>query len=53
MIKVQCEKCGDELNEVGGLALSPPHSVIEDRVSKIHLCLKCWDEFIKWLGGLS
>lgn len=51
MIKIKCEKCGDELLSFGGLAFSPPipSELDECLVDKIHICSKCWMLFLEWL----
>jgi len=39
MISVTCSFCGKELNETGGILLSPPS---DDKVEKHHICRKCY-----------
>ncbi len=41
----RCDKCENELDEFGGILLSPPDE--ENRVRKFHLCKKCYLEFEK------
>lgn len=41
MIKPNCDKCGNELKEFGGILLSPPDK--DNKVVKDHLCVKCYD----------
>lgn len=43
MIAVKCSLCGNELDEPGGLAFSPP-SFPFDMVDKFHVCRTCWWE---------
>ena len=40
-IKPKCDKCRKELNEFGGILLSPPKKNI---VKKFHLCIECYKE---------
>ena len=47
MIKVNCIKCGNELDDMGAVILSPPWS--DRRVTKSHLCTTCWDRLRTWL----
>ncbi len=51
MIQVFCVKCKKELNEPGGIIYSPPEepACIVSKADKMHLCLACYGEFIKWL----
>lgn len=42
---VVCAECGDELEQPGALAFSPPRS--DDEVTKYHICRECW----KWMLG--
>jgi hypothetical protein len=53
MIKPRCDKCGKELTEYGGLAFSPPDTMVDGAPSKeifkYHICRKCWKQFILWL----
>lgn len=52
MISIFCLKCGDELEEPGGLVFSPPSKTLQSRaVSKIHLCVKCYKEVEKFIYG--
>lgn len=46
-IKPKCDKCNKELDEFGGILLSPPD--IKNRVIKYHLCLNCFKEIEKLL----
>jgi hypothetical protein len=48
-IKPLCDKCGGELNDFGGLILSPPDS--KNRVKKYHLCKGCFNLLEKTLAG--
>jgi hypothetical protein len=57
MIKPKCDKCGEELQEYGGLAFSPPETLPDGspgcQVYKIHICAKCWKLLLKWLKSRS
>jgi hypothetical protein len=47
---IKCEKCKESFDpseNPGGLAFSPPMDS-DWLVKKIHLCSKCWTEFLKW-----
>ena len=46
-IKPQCDKCGDELIDFGGILLSPPNEKSE--VKKFHLCKSCYEKLEKEL----
>ena len=39
-IAPSCSMCKKELEEFGGIVLSPPDS--NDRVTKDHLCVECY-----------
>lgn len=39
-INPKCYKCGKELDDYGGILLSPPDS--DGNVKKLHLCKKCY-----------
>ncbi len=39
-----CDKCKKELNEFGGILLSPPNK--NNEVTKFHLCISCYEELI-------
>jgi len=41
-IKPTCDKCKKELNEFGGILLSPPNN--DRQVTKYHLCKNCYKE---------
>ena len=43
-IKPVCEKCKNELEDFGGILLSPPDE--NEKVKKSHLCKKCYEEVI-------
>jgi len=43
MINPKCDKCKEELEDFGGILLSPPDEV--NRVRKFHLCKKCYLDF--------
>jgi hypothetical protein len=42
MIKPTCDKCKKELEEFGGILLSPPDN--DRKVTKYHLCKNCCRE---------
>ncbi len=46
-IKPKCSKCRKELNDYGGILLSPPRNNL---VKKFHLCKKCYLEIYKFLN---
>ncbi len=46
-IKPTCDKCKNELDDFGGILLSPPD--IDCKVNKYHLCKKCYEEIKKLL----
>lgn len=39
-ISPKCDKCGDELTDLGSLLLSPPDDY--NKVVKFHLCKSCF-----------
>lgn len=41
-ITPKCDKCGEELVELGAILLSPPNTASE--VKKYHLCVNCYTE---------
>lgn len=41
-IKPKCDKCKEELEDFGGILLSPPDK--ENKVEKFHLCKNCFEE---------
>ena len=41
MIKPICDKCKKELEEFGGILLSPPNE--SGKVKKLHLCNGCYE----------
>lgn len=45
MINPKCDKCKSELNEFGGILLSPTNDKSE--VKKFHLCVNCYKEIEK------
>lgn len=49
MISVDCCKCGDELNELGGLLFSPPNRENALKIQKYHLCRQCFGDTMKFL----
>ena len=49
MIKPNCDKCKKELNEFGGILLSPPDN--DRKVTKYHLCKKCYEEIESLLAN--
>lgn len=44
-IKPICDKCKKELEDFGGILLSPPNQ--ESQVKKFHLCKNCYQEIIE------
>ena len=42
-----CDKCGNKLNQFGGLIFSPPDN--KGNVKKWHLCKKCYKLTTKFL----
>jgi len=42
MIKPTCDKCKKELEEFGGILLSPPDN--DRKVKKYHLCKNCYQK---------
>jgi hypothetical protein len=46
VIKIKCDRCTEEFDELGGLAFSPPRN--NGTVDKYHLCVKCWYGFMDW-----
>lgn len=47
-LHINCDVCSEELNETGGLLFEPPDKA--GAVFKFHLCRKCWNELITWIG---
>ena len=43
-INPKCDKCKKELNDFGGILLSPPNK--NEMVRKFHLCKSCYDKII-------
>lgn len=56
MINPICNNCGNELNEFGGILLSPPNKEFKETIEKYyniklmgdiiiksHLCIKCYN----------
>ena len=46
-IKPKCDKCGEELKDLGGILLSPPNK--EGMVKKLHLCRSCYKDVFRGL----
>ena len=46
-IKPTCDKCRKELDEFGGILLSPPDK--NNQVTKNHLCKDCYNIIIRSL----
>ncbi len=43
MLKIKCSSCGKELMRPGAILLSPPKQEGKVlRVSKFHICIKCY-----------
>lgn len=51
MLKLKCNKCGQELNQPGALVFSPPKENLwaKGLVEKHHLCWRCWEILLCWL----
>jgi hypothetical protein len=47
-IKPVCDKCKKELDDFGGILLSPPDQ--DSRVKKFHLCRMCYKEVVDSFG---
>ena len=47
MINPTCDKCKNELEEFGGIVLSPPDE--KGKVFKFHLCKTCYGLLDNWL----
>lgn len=45
-IQVNCNRCGDELDDPGALVFGPPLWGI--KVQKRHVCMKCWPKLMRW-----
>jgi hypothetical protein len=48
MLKILCDKCGEEINEGAALVFSPPTG---NMVGKYHICVDCWNRLDFWLKG--
>ena len=46
-IKPKCDKCNKELDDYGGILLSPPNN--DRQVKKYHLCKSCYQKIEKLL----
>jgi hypothetical protein len=44
-INPECDKCKEELNDFGGILLSPPDE--NSKVRKLHICKSCYEEIVK------
>lgn len=42
MLKINCDRCQNELESPGALIFSPPAEMSEASVVKYHLCVSCW-----------
>ena len=52
MLKIKCYRCDEELEEMGGLLISPPELGkigMHHFVEKIHLCTKCYGFVVQFL----
>ena len=49
MIKPTCDKCKNELDDFGGIILSPPNE--NNQVSKYHICKDCYNRIIKKINN--
>jgi len=50
-IKPNCNKCKIELDNFGGILLSPPDK--NSKVSKYHICQKCYADIEKLLKTIK
>lgn len=48
MLKIDCRRCGAELDEPGGILLGPPDDAIGD-VRKTHVCEPCYAEVFAFI----
>jgi len=48
-IKPKCNMCKKELEDFGGILLSPPSK--EEMVRKFHLCKKCYEKIAVKMKG--
>ena len=51
MIKVNCIRCGYELDLTGALLFSPPDDM--DSVEKYHICRQCYYKVKEYLDRIS
>jgi hypothetical protein len=47
MLKVDCRRCGKELDVPGALVFGVPDT--DGGVSKHHVCIFCWDHLLAWI----
>ena len=47
MLKIDCDICGEELQQAGALLFSPPDMF--GRVKQCHLCQACFDKFLQFV----
>lgn len=46
-LKLNCDICGDKIDEPGALIFSPPkNNSMPMEVDKIHVCINCWQNKI-------
>jgi len=50
VISPHCDRCGNLLNEPGGLVFSPPLDTDRKLVAKYHVCHDCWMPLLKWMS---
>lgn len=50
-IKPKCESCKKELNRFGAILLSSPNK--KNFVKKIHLCVNCYKDILKFIKKIK
>ena len=48
MLKPKCNRCAEELNELGAILLSPPDK--KSKVRKYHICKDCFTLILTEFG---
>ena len=51
MIEPACHKCLKELEDYGAIVLSPPER--DGRCDKYHICKKCWEKLLDFMGEME
>lgn len=41
-MKIDCDRCGDEMTQPGAIVLGPPDLFPARTVEKLHVCRSCW-----------